>query len=432
MNADLAQTLASAVREAMPMARALFEDLAANTAGAKGVTRTPYGEGEQYAHRLLVDRAKALGLQTDVDPAGNSYLTLPGTDTGAPAWVVGSHLDSVPNGGNFDGAAGVIAGISAIVALRSAGISLRQNVTVMCIRAEEAGSWFSGSHNGHLGSRMALGLLKSEELDLAIRVDTGKSLGYHMAECGFDPKRVLGPVPYLESRRVRGYLELHIEQGPVLEHRGIPVGIVTSIRGNSRLRSPRCVGAYNHGGATPQELRKDAVIATSELILAIDRKWNELHAAGRDLIFTVGKIHTDSKLHSLSKVPGEVGFSLDIRSGDPDVLALMRTFVAREAETIGVRRNVRFELGLFSVTAPTVLDRQLRRLLSDGSKLLGIPSMEIASGGGHDAQEFVEAGMPAAMIFVRNANGSHVAEEAMEIDDFALGTQLLAWTLASQ
>src|SRR5687767_10629902 len=156
----------------MPAARASFEDLAANTRGGAGITRTPYGEGEQYAYRLMDDHASTLNLKREWDAAGNLYMTLPGTDANAPAIVIGSHLDSVPNGGNFDGAAGVIAGLAAIAALQNARISPRHSITVMGIRAEEAGSWFSGSHGGHLGSRMALGLLKADELDSALRVDT--------------------------------------------------------------------------------------------------------------------------------------------------------------------------------------------------------------------------------------------------------------------
>lgn len=427
----LEQKLSAAVADALPLAQSVFDSLARDTADpAGGVTRTSYGEGEQYAHRLLARVARELDLEVRVDPAGNLYMTLPGRDRRASAWFVGSHLDSVPKGGNYDGAAGVVAGLVAIHALQHAGITPTSDITVMGVRAEETGSWFSGPHGGHLGSRMALGLIRAEEFDEAIRVDSGRSLGEHMQECGFDPAAVRGKPPYIDPKRVKGYLELHIEQGPVLEHRDIAVGVVTSIRGNSRLRNPCCLGAYNHGGATPQELRQDAVIATADLIQGVDRKWQEVHAAGGDLVFTFGKIYTDPKVHSLSKVPGEVRFSLDIRSGDLEVLAMMREFVPRKAAEIAASRNVRFELGGFSVTEPTVLDAGLRRELHAGCEALGLPTIDIASGGGHDAQEFVTAGVPAAMIFVRNSHGSHVAAESMTLEDFGVGARLLAWRLA--
>ena len=427
-----AAAIASAVHAAMPNAQRLFDDLAANTAGNRGITRTPYGEGEQYGHDLMARCAEGLALQSEIDAAGNMYLTLPGRDRSAPAWIIGSHVDSVPNGGNYDGAAGVIAGLASIAAIKALGIVPKQDVTVMCIRAEEAGSWFAGAHGGHLGSRMALGMLKPSELDSATRTDSGQSLRSHMQACGFAPEKIGVGAPHLVRERVRGYLELHIEQGPVLENRGLPVGVVTSIRGNSRLRDPKCVGAYNHGGATPQEFRRDAVIATSELVLALDRRWSEVHAQGKDLIFTVGKVFTDPKLHSLSKVPGEVGFTLDMRSGDPDVLASMREFVIAEAAAIGARRNVKFELGPFSITPPTVLDASLRKGLNAAMAELGIAATDIASGGGHDAQEFMRVGIPAAMIFVRNANGSHVAEEGMTLNDFELGVRVMTWMLVNE
>ena len=277
---------------------------------------------------------------------------------------------------------------------------------------------------------MALGLLRPEELEQAIHIGTGRTLGDQMRSCGLDPEAVRGKPPHIDARRVKGYLELHIEQGPVLEHRAIPVGVVTSIRGNSRLRNARCLGAYNHGGATPQDMRQDAVVATAELIQALDAKWREIDAAGRDLVYTIGKLYTDAKVHSLSKVPGEVSFSVDIRSGDPDVLAELREFLPRTADEIASRRNVRFELGKFAVTDPTVLDASLRRDLHAGCEALGLTTIDIASGGGHDAQDFVKAGIPAAMIFIRNDHGSHVKEEAMRLEDFELGTRLLAWRLA--
>jgi N-carbamoyl-L-amino-acid hydrolase len=415
----------------MPAARASFEDLAANTRGSAGITRPPYGEGEQYAYRLMDDHASILGLKREWDAAGNLYMTLPGTDAKAPAIVIGSHLDSVPNGGNFDGAAGVIAGLAVLEAYARAGFRPRCDVRVMAIRAEEAGSWFTGEHGGHLGSRMALGLIAPTELDTAVRLDSGRTLGQHIADCGFDPARVKSGPAYLNARRIRSYFELHIEQGPVLEMKELAVGVVNSIRGNSRLRDARCLGAYNHGGATPQEVRRDAVIATSELILGVDRKWSELHAAGADLIFTFGKVSTDPAVHSLSKVPGEMRFSLDIRSGSPDVLTTMRAFVSAEAERVGAKRQVRFELGEFSLSQPTVLDASLCATLHAGCAAVGMPTLEMASGGGHDAQEFTRAGIPSAMIFVRNANGSHVADEGMEMSDFEAGTKLLAWAVAA-
>lgn len=432
IDAATTQRLTAAIAAAMPTAQALFDDLALNTRDTKGVTRAPYGDGEQYAYRLVQECATRLELQCTWDAAGNLYMTRPGTDSGARAILIGSHLDSVPNGGNYDGAAGVIAGLAVLEAFARAGLRHRADVTVMAIRSEEAGSWFTGDHGGHLGSRMALGLIGASELDTAVRLDSGKSLGTHIAECGFDPQRVKSGPAHLSADRVQSYFELHIEQGPVLEMKELAVGVVNSIRGNSRLRDARCIGAYNHGGATPQEVRQDAVIATSDLVMRVQRQWETLHAAGKDLVFAFGKLSTDPQVHSLSKVPGETRFSLDIRSGSPQVLATMRACVIEQARLIEAERKVQFELGEFSLSEPTVLEQPLVDTLRTGCEALQLPVFEMASGGGHDAQEFTRAGIPSAMVFVRNANGSHVAEEAMEMNDFELGTRLLGWAVAAQ
>ncbi len=432
IDAATSARLVDGVAAAMPAAHALFEDLRTNTRGSVGITRTPYGEGEQYAYRRVTERAEALRLKTEWDAAGNLYVTMPGRDAKSSSIIIGSHLDSVPNGGNYDGAAGVIAGLAVLEAFAQAGVKPRCDVSVMAIRAEEAGSWFKGKQGGHLGSRMALGLINPTELDTAIRIDTGKSLGEHMAECGFDPARIKAGAAHLDPRRIQSYFEIHIEQGPVLEMKALPVGVVNSIRGNSRLLDARCLGSYNHGGATPQEVRQDAVIATSDLILGVDRKWSEVHAAGEDLSFTFGKVSTDPAVHSLSKVPGEMRFSLDMRSGSPEVLAAMRTFVREEAERVAARRKVSFELGEYTNSAPTVLDAKLCDVLRAGCAALELPTMTMASGGGHDAQEFTRAGVRSSMIFVRNANGSHVADESMEMEDFEAATRLLAWAVAAE
>lgn len=151
--------------------------------------------------------------------------------------------------------------------------------------------------------------------------------------------------------------------------------------------------------------------------------------AGRDLTFTVGKLFTDAAVHSITKVPGEVAFCLEFRSQDDAVLATMTEQVRTEAARIAAARRVTFELGTISTQAPATMAPDLRARLIEGAAELGIATTDIPSGAGHDAQDFVHAGMPAAMTFVRNANGSHNPDEAMDFDDFELGTRLLAWMM---
>lgn len=415
----------------MPAAQALLEEVGAKTADDVGVSREPYGKGEQLAIDVLKRIAGELELEMRADPFGNLYLTLPGKDRAAPGWITGSHVDSVPSGGNFDGFAGVVAGITALAAFRRAGFVPPCDVTVMGIRAEEVSAWYGGQHDGHIGSRAALGLLPVAELDSAINSRSGQTLRSHMREAGCDPAAVGRGAPYLSPSKFRGYLELHIEQGPVLEARGIPVGVVTAIRGAMRARSCRCLGAYTHSGAVPHEYRSDAVMATVELVHELDREWSRVRAAGGDLVFTVGKLFTDVKVHALTKVPGETEFTLDFRSQDEATLSSMRALVERLALEIAQRRRVRFELSPFSLHRPAAMDTTYRERLVAGCRELGTAAMEIPSGAGHDAQDFANAGFRSAMIFVRNSHGSHNPEEAMDIADFALGTRLLAWMLAT-
>jgi N-carbamoyl-L-amino-acid hydrolase len=353
-------------------------------------------------------------------------MTLPGVDRSAPGWITGSHLDSVPMGGNYDGAAGVIAGVVALAAQRKSGQRPPRDITVMGIRAEEASSWYGGSHNGHLGSRAALGMLPEAELHAAINSRSGRTLAQHIEDAGFDAKAIAAQRTALERERYAGYVELHIEQGPVLENRGLPVGIVTAIRGSARLRSARCVGEYTHSGAVPHEYRSDAVLATAELCYRLDLAWQDVRNAGGDLVFTVGKLYTDPKAHALTKVPGEASFTIDLRSQDNGTLAAMMERTRELAREISERRRVRFELGDFNLQEPSVMDERLREVLAREAQILGIEPLAMPSGAGHDAQDFERAGYPAAMIFVRNAHGSHNPDEALDMDDFALGTQVLA------
>jgi N-carbamoyl-L-amino-acid hydrolase len=422
-------SVARIVERAIPLATQIFDDLRTNTAAPQGVSRETFGAGEHYAHDLLTKAAAALHLEESTDFFGNLYMTLPGVDRSAPGWLTGSHLDSVPEGGNYDGAAGVVAGFTAVAALREAGITPPVDITVMGIRAEEASSWYRGDHGGHIGSRAVLGMLNPGELDAAISIRTNRTLADHIRESGFDPDGWRDPAKLLKRERYKGYLELHIEQGPVLENRGLPVGVVTGIRGSARARDARCIGAYTHSGAVPHEYRSDAVLATAELCNRLDMVWDEVRVRGGDLVFTVGKLFTDAKAHSITKVPGEVSFSIDLRSQDLAILKQMVALAQRLGNEIGERRRVRFELGNFNISEPALMDDGIQQALTEGAGLLDIPVMPIPSGAGHDAQDFAHAGIPSGMIFVRNANGSHNPDEAMDMTDFALGTRLLTWAM---
>ncbi|MDA1308326.1 MAG: Zn-dependent hydrolase [Proteobacteria bacterium] len=409
------------------LARALFDALHSQTHDRIGITRASYGPGEQAARDIMAGAADRLAMAVEDDAAGNVYMTLPGADRSAAPVVIGSHLDSVAQGGNFDGAAGVVSGLVACAGLRDAGIIPPRDIRVMGIRAEES-AWFGVSY---IGSRSALGVLPDGALDSARRADTGRTLAEHMAEAGCDPQALRDGAVYMQPGSLHAYLEVHIEQGPVLEEAGVPVGVVTGIRGNRRLPQARCIGEYSHCGGVPRSHRRDAVIATAELVGALDAIWSECEAEGKDFAFTIGKFFTDTEWHAMTKIAGAVEFSLDMRSLDGDFIEAMTGRVRELAADIAKRRGVTFELGEFTRAAPGPMDPGLKAGMLAGVEALGISAMEIASGASHDAAAFAAAGVPTQMLFIRNANGSHNPDEAMEIADFMAATRLLAWWLAN-
>lgn len=406
-------------------AAALFEELRSKTSDPPGVTRAAFGEGEQIAHAMVRREAASLGLTERIDHAGNLYLTLEGSNPELPGWIVGSHLDSVPHGGNFDGAAGVIGGLCAVRGLVQAGIRPERSITVMAIRAEES-NWFPLSY---LGSRAAFGLLESSGLEVP-RSDTGRSLAEHMRDLDLRPDLVAAGTAYLDPVRIFGFIEIHIEQGPVLEGSGVPVGLVTGIAGSFRYRKAKCLGEWGHSGAVPRAYRKDAVTALSELACAMDAHWRTLEARGERATVTFGQVATHPDLSGFSTVPGEVAFAFDARSLSVACLNELHSLFMSEVERIERERGVRFELGQKTGSTPALLDGGLRKALLDVASGLGIETLEMPSGAGHDTAVFANAGVPATMLFVRNQNGSHNPAEAMRIEDFGLAVQVLAGLLA--
>jgi N-carbamoyl-L-amino-acid hydrolase len=403
------------------LAERLFDTLAEKTRDTRGVTRAAYGDGEQLAHDLVAAEARKIGLQTTVDAAGNLYVRLPGSDPGGRAIIIGSHLDSVPMGGNFDGAAGVLAGLAVVAGWQNAGFRLAYDVTVMAIRAEES-NWFPHSY---IGSKSALGLLPATALELK-RSDTGRSLADHMAALGFEPEQVRAGRPQIEPWNIRAYLELHIEQGPILVETQQPAALVIGIRGSFRYREARVLGEYAHSGAVPRKYRRDAVVGAADLIMCLQQEWLRFEAEGHDMVFTVGMLATDPGQHAFSKISGDVSLSIDVRSHTPTTLNAMRERALDIAGEVAQRNRIRVDLGPLTGSTPAIMDRGLLDTFGAAVHRVGVPCSEMECGAGHDAAVFAGAGVPTLMLLVRNQNGSHNPDEAMDIADFAVATRILA------
>jgi beta-ureidopropionase / N-carbamoyl-L-amino-acid hydrolase len=400
----------------LDLAATLFDSLGRATRQGRGIVRDSYGAGEQAAHDMMRAAAQAMDLDVSIDAIGNLMMTLPGRDRAATRILIGSHLDSVPQGGNYDGAAGVVAGLCVLSALRRAKSEMECDITVMGIRAEES-AWFDIAY---LGSGGAFGLLDPACLSIA-RSDNGRSLEVAMIERGFEPQAIRERRRLLDPSRIRAYLELHIEQGPTLVAQGLPAAVVTGIRGCKRFRNARCIGQYGHSGAVNRPQRHDAVAATVALLHHLETVWLQQEQLGADLTITSGELFTDPTLHGPSKIAGEAHFVIDVRSVSEATMDAVAAEARSAAARIGDAYRVAFELGDTSDSPPAVMDSRLRECLRG---LLERP-FEMASGAGHDAAVFAKMGIPTGMIFVRNEHGSHNADEAMTMDDFAVGARAL-------
>jgi beta-ureidopropionase / N-carbamoyl-L-amino-acid hydrolase len=400
----------------LKLAAALFDSLSSATRRGRGIVRDSYGEGEQAAHDIMRAAAESIGLEVCIDAIGNLMMTLPGRDRLAPRIIVGSHLDSVPQGGNYDGAAGVVAGLSAASALRRAGTAPACDITVMAIRAEES-AWFDIAY---LGSGGAFGLLDPACLSIP-RSDNGRTLEATLIERGFDPGAIRERRRLLDPSRIRAYLELHIEQGPTLVAEHLPAAVVTGIRGCKRFRNARCVGQYGHSGAVNRPHRHDAVAATVALLHHLETIWLQQERAGADLVITSGELYTDPAMHGPSKIAGETRFVIDLRSVSQDTMNAVAAEAREAAARIGEAYRVAFDLGATSDSPPAVMDGRLRASLRSQLER----PFEMASGAGHDAAVFAKMGVPTGMIFVRNDHGSHNPDEAMTLDDFGIAARAL-------
>ena len=385
-----------------------------------GISRETYGPSETAAMELVAKEAEVHGLETEWDAARNMIVRLPGQDRCLAAVATGSHLDSVPQGGNYDGAAGVIAGLLALIEAKTQGAP-RRSMEVYALRGEES-AWFGGPC--YFGSRAIFGQIEASDLASRHR-DTGTTLAEQMLASGADMTIIEGKQTIRPAEDFHAWFELHIEQGPVLIAKEKPVGIVTGIRGNTRRRHVKCVGEAAHSGAVPRWLRHDAVLAMSELLMRLDEHWRVLLAWGEDLVFTTGIVETDPTEHAVSRVPGQVTFAIEFRSQDKKTIENFSKILVTECEKIGSERGVCFDLGDAVSSAPAKMSGKMVALVEGEAQAAGLDYEIMPSGAGHDTAVFANAGVPATMIFVRNDKGSHNPHEAMDMADFARGTDLL-------
>lgn len=421
---DTASSPVVMTSERRQLAQHLFDQFHEMSFDGVGISRETFGAGETQAMQVIEQLGLQHGFLTRWDAAQNLILTLRGADPGLPAVATGSHLDSVPQGGNFDGAAGVIAGLMALLAGKQQELALR-TLELYVLRGEES-AWFGGPC--YFGSRALFGQLTAQDLASKHRV-SGDSLAQHMAKADVEMKPITDGQLLVAPGHFHSWMELHIEQGPVLIAKEKPVGIVTGIRGNIRHRRVVCRGEAAHSGAVPRWLRHDAVLAMADLLMRIDEHWRVLLEWGEDLVVTSGVVETNADEHAVSRVPGEVSFALEYRSQDAKTLQSFGTLIQTECAQIEAKRGVTFDLGTSVRTDPASMSGALVELSESTAKASNIEYEVMPSGAGHDTAVFANAGVPSTMIFVRNQNGSHNPHEAMELSDFFAGAELLSQCL---
>ncbi|WP_035715300.1 Zn-dependent hydrolase [Azorhizobium doebereinerae] len=379
-----------------------------------GVDRQALTPGELDAWRLVIGWARAAGLEPSTDPVGNLFLTLPGADRSLPPVLAGSHLDTQPTGGKFDGAAGVLTALEAAVTLAASGLSRARDLTVVAWLNEE-------------GSRFAPGMMGSEAfaggrtLD-AIRARTDPA----GISVGTDLDRLHATFPDLPRRPLGfplgAYVELHIEQGPILEAEGKVIGIVTGMQGKKTFQIT-ITGAEGHAGTLAMAERHDALAAFSRMAVELYET-----VGGHDPVikFTIGRLRVEPNAPSV--IPGKVVFSIDLRHPENTVLDLLaeriRAICAAAAGPCEVVADLLADAPSNSFS-PALMDR-----IGAAADRHGFPSMPILSFAGHDARH-MEKLAPSAMIFIPCRDGvSHAESEWAEPAHVAAGAQALADVLA--
>lgn len=406
--------------DAETVAAQLFDDVAAFSPDTAGISRPAFSKTETKTLKYLEDYARGQGLSVQYDSGQNAVFSLPDDADASKYMLVGSHVDSVPNGGNFDGLAGVIAGLLCLARARHAGIRFAKPVKVIAMRAEES-AWFGPCY---IASKALLGKLDEDELQSVHKGD-GRSLSSHMSDIGINMNQVHQHRPLIDPDSIESYIELHIEQGPLLVEKDMPAAVVSGIRGNIRHKRIRCVGEAGHSGAVPRAYRKDPVLAMADLLTRLDESWLTILQKGEDLVLTAGMVETDRERHALTRIPDLVDFSLDLRSQSAEALNDVRSLLMQEIRSVERERGVTFQLDKELHTAPALCNKQMVEGLSASMAHVRQEPFTMPSGGGHDAAVFANAGIPSAMVFVRNRNGSHNPDEAMEIPDLIAGTDII-------
>lgn len=363
----------------------------------------------------LEEQFRSAGLTVSTDAGANLIGRLPGTEAGLPSIMIGSHTDTVRGGGRFDGIAGVLSGLEVAQALQENKVALRHPLEVVDFLGEEPNDYGSSC----VGSRAMVGQL-SRTLLSSTNAE-GETLGAAIDRMGGDSRRLLQG-PLRQHGSIRAFLELHIEQGPLLETRNIPIGIVTDIVGIQRYRIT-VSGQADHAGTTPMELRKDALVGASWIIQTAHEWAKERAKHGEFLVATVGKLVVHPNAPNV--VPERVDLVLEARSSSPSKLSGFMDDLLKQAHQTLVSMGLKTQHQLLVSSSPTRCSPIVVDTLIRACQRLGVDYLLMSSGAGHDAM-FLATIAPTGMIFVPCREGrSHSPDEWAEPDHLAIGARVL-------
>ncbi|MGC4376350.1 allantoate amidohydrolase [Fictibacillus sp. Mic-4] len=381
---------------------------------AIGVTRLSFTKEFQCAQNMVEQWMLEAGMTVRKDSLNNLIGRYEGSNPNAPVLMIGSHLDTVIEGGKFDGMLGIVTGIEIVAVLFETGIILENPIEVIAF-CDEEGVRF---HSTFLGSKAIAGTLKREELE--VKDEEGITLANAIKELGLDP------LNYKKAARVPeevlAYIELHIEQGPVLQAEEIPCGVVTGIAGASRY-SFTIEGFAGHAGTVPHTLRKDALAGSAELVLEIERLAKE----NAPIVATVGKLSV--KPGSSNVIPGEVAGTIDIRDTDERRKRKVLEAIFQSGEEIASRRGLKIHFEKVMEVSPVLCSEELIPIIESSIRENGMDPVRLISGAGHDAMAMADL-TKVGMIFVRCRDGiSHHPDEHASLEDMEIGARVLLDTV---
>ena len=378
----------------------------------KGWTRLAFTDEYMRARLWLKEQMEGAGLDTYVDAAANHIGRLEGDNSALPPLVIGSHIDTVRNGGRFDGTAGVLAGIEVARLLQEHQVNLEHSLEIIDFTAEEPTDFGIST----VGSKAIAGNLTEQMLDL--RDPSGRRLAEAIRAAGGSPEEL--PAMARRQGDIAGYLELHIEQGPMLERTKNELGVVYGIVGIIRLLL-QVTGNADHSGTTPMDLRRDSLAGAAQMILALEKLCRRAETS--PLVGTAGRILVSPNAPNV--VAGETKLDVEIRSIDANVMERTADMFLSECRRIARKRQLSFQSRRMSYTSPVSVPPDVLEVVRRACAEVTDRQIDMVSGAGHDANQI--AGIaPVGMIFVPSVGGkSHCPEELTDIRDIAKGAAAL-------